>query len=574
MLSAASQWKVLCLTMKKRWLWITGGVIIVVLLALVALPFLIDVNRFKPQLEAEASAGLGRTVKVGDLSLSILSGRVIARDVEIADDPAFSQSPFLTAKSVRIGVELKPLIFNRQLAVRRIVIEQPEIHLLQAADGTFNFSTLGKSAQLGSMTPGDAPPPLTVARFNVDHGTLTMAKLNSAGAAKIFSMYSDVNVAVTDFSRTSPFHFVVTTNLPGGGDANFNGAVGPLRFENLVSTPFDASAKVHDLNISAFGFIDSKSGISGKLDMDGKVGSDGSTATASGTFTGSSMTFGPGGRPSPRAISIQNNVAIDLTTQAIQVTQSDISVGKAKFQMTGTVQNKGDAKVLNLKLIGKNVPIDELQAVMPSVPVRLPLNSHLRGGTLSINFTITGPMASPVITGPVQVADTTLVGYNLGEQIGSAAGFAGKAISNPDTYIKSMTCVTTATLAGSKSTDIFTDIPSVATSTGSGTATPDGKLHYEILSYPTSGVAGSLIKMANVGEGKGAIPVTIEGTVAKPIFVTDTKAAAKSIVGQTAKGVVSNAKQAISGLFKKKDKDPNKQAPNKQAPNKPDKDKQ
>jgi hypothetical protein len=60
--------------------------------------------------------------------------------------------------------------------------------------------------------------------------------------------------------------------------------------------------------------------------------------------------------------------------------------------------------------------------------------------------------------------------------------------------------------------------------------------------------------MANVGDGKGAIPVTIEGTVEKPIFVTDTAGAAKSIVGQTAKGIISEAGQAISGLFKKKDK--------------------
>ena len=550
--------------MKKRWLFITAAVIVVFLLVLVALPFLIDVNRFKPQLEAQASAGLGRTVKVGDLSLSILSGRVVARDVEVTDDPAFSQSPFLTAKSVRIGVELKPLIFSRQLIVSRIVIEQPEIHLLKAADGTFNFSTLGKSSQLAQMTPGENTPPLTVARFNVDHGTLTFAHLNSAGAASVFSMFSDLNVEVTDFSRTSQFHFLVTTKLPGGGDANFNGEVGPLRFENVASTPFDAAATIHDMNISAYGLIDSKSGISGNLDMDGKVASDGSTATANGKFTASSMTFGPGGRPSPRAITIQSNVGMDLSTQSLTITQADVAVGKANFQMTGTIQSQGDKKTLNLRLTGKSVPIDELQAVMPSVPVRLPLNSHLRGGTLSINFTITGPMTSPVISGPVQVADTTLVGYNLGEQIGSAAVFAGKTISNPDTYIKSMTCVTTATLAGSKSTNIFSDIPSVATSTGSGTATPDGKLHYDILSYPTSGIAGGLVKMANVGDGKGAIPVTIEGTVEKPIFVTDTKAAAKSIVGQTAKGIVSQAGNVFSGLFKKKDKDPNK----------PDKDKQ
>ena len=563
MLSTTSQRKAPCLMMKKRWLWIAGGVIVIALVALAALPFLIDVNRFRPQLEAEASGDLGRTVKLGNLSLSLLSGTVIAQDIEIADDPAFSQSAFLKATSVKIGVELKPLLFSRQLKVNRIVIDQPQINLLKAADGTFNFSTLGKSSDTGQIAPSSNQSPLanqpslSVSRFKVNDGTLTVAQLNSSSKPLV---YSNVNIVVTDFSPSSQFHFQIATRLPGDGNATFSGKVGPIRYASVTSTPFEATASVHDLKISAYRFIDPKSGIAGQVNVEGKVASDGSTATATGIFTGSSMIFGPGGKPSPKVITIQNKVEVDLIAQSLKITQSDISIGNAKFQMTGTIQGQDERRALNLQLTGKNVHIDDLQAVLSSVPVRLPEGSHLRGGTLSVNFKITGPLASPVISGPVQVADTTLVGYNLGAQIGSLASFAGKAISNPDTYVKSMSCETTATLAGSTSTDIQADIPSVATSTGSGTASPDGTLHYEILSYPTSGLAGSLIKMSNVGNGKGAIPITIEGTVAHPIYVANTGAAARSIVGQTAKGVASKTGHAISGLFsKKKDKDKEKQ---------------
>src|SRR6202041_277551 len=106
------------------------------------------------QLEAQASAALGRDVKLGDLSLSILSGKVVAKDIEIADDPAFSQSAFLKAKSVKIEIELKPLIFSRQLNLTGIVIDRPQINLLKAADGTYNFSTLGNSSVPVQTTPG------------------------------------------------------------------------------------------------------------------------------------------------------------------------------------------------------------------------------------------------------------------------------------------------------------------------------------------------------------------------------------------------------------------------------------
>src|SRR5262245_17603685 len=91
--------------LKKRWVRIAGIVVGVLLLLLIALPFLINVNSFRPQIESQASTALGREVKLGDLSLSILSGTVGVDDIRIADDPAFSKSPFVTAKSLNVGVE-------------------------------------------------------------------------------------------------------------------------------------------------------------------------------------------------------------------------------------------------------------------------------------------------------------------------------------------------------------------------------------------------------------------------------------------------------------------------------------
>ena len=64
-------------------------------------------------------------------------------NVSIADDPAFSKSPFITAKSLKVGVELMPLIFSKTLNVTGIVLDEPKITLLKAANGTWNFSSLG-----------------------------------------------------------------------------------------------------------------------------------------------------------------------------------------------------------------------------------------------------------------------------------------------------------------------------------------------------------------------------------------------------------------------------------------------
>ena len=113
----------------KRIALIVGALVALLLVAALALPFLIDPNSFRPMLESRLTQALGREVKLGDLKLSILSGSVTANDLSIADDPAYSRTPFVQAKSLAIGVELWPLIASRQLHVTGLTIDQPAITL-------------------------------------------------------------------------------------------------------------------------------------------------------------------------------------------------------------------------------------------------------------------------------------------------------------------------------------------------------------------------------------------------------------------------------------------------------------
>ena len=132
--------------MNKNILKIVGIVIAALFVIAIALPFFINVNNYRPQIESNLSSALGRPVKVGDLSLSILSGSVEANQLSIADDPKFSNTSFIQAKSLKVGVELMPLIFSRQLNVTHLAIEKPQIALLRNREGIWNFSSLGNQA--------------------------------------------------------------------------------------------------------------------------------------------------------------------------------------------------------------------------------------------------------------------------------------------------------------------------------------------------------------------------------------------------------------------------------------------
>ena len=109
----------------KRILKIIAIVVAVLIVIAIAIPFFIDANTFRPTLESDLTTALGRQVKVGNLSLSLLSGAVSADDISIADDPAFSKSAFVQAKSLKVGVEMMPLIFSKQLNVTELTLNQP-----------------------------------------------------------------------------------------------------------------------------------------------------------------------------------------------------------------------------------------------------------------------------------------------------------------------------------------------------------------------------------------------------------------------------------------------------------------
>src|ERR1051326_5201718 len=156
----------------KRLLTIFGIVIAVLVLVILVAPLFINVDSFRPDLEKKLSTALNRKVQIGKLDASILSGGASATDISMADDPAFNQGPFLRASSVKIGVELMPLIFHKQLNVTSITVQKPEITLLKNAAGKWNYSTLGAATnQPGSPEPaGKSAPEISIAKFEIVDG--------------------------------------------------------------------------------------------------------------------------------------------------------------------------------------------------------------------------------------------------------------------------------------------------------------------------------------------------------------------------------------------------------------------
>ena len=561
----------------KRILKIGAIVLAILIVILIALPFLINVNSFRPKIEASASDALGRKVAVGNLSLSILTGSVTADNISIAEDPAFGTQPFVTAKSLKVGVEIMPLITSKQLNVTEITLEQPQITLLKNAENKWNFSSLGGSTTKASSAPSNSAPSssapstsapsssgssgtgnLSVGKLSVTDGKLIVGKANSNAKPHV---YDKVNITVSNFSPTSQFPFRLTANLPAGGNADISGQAGPINATDAAKTPFEAKVKVNDMDIVASGFIDPASGIAGLANFDGTLTSNGTMAKAVGTFTGNKLQFSPKGSPAQRTVVIKHTVDVDLDHNSGTITQGDVEIGKALAHLTGTFKTEGETQVVNMKLDAPNMPVEELEAMLPALGVVLPSGSQLKGGTLSADLGITGPVDKLVITGPVKLSNSKLAGFDLGQKLGALSTFAGKAASNPDTTIENFSTNARVSPEGTQANNLNLNVPAIGVITGAGTVSPAGALAFKMLAQLHGGVAGGLGEAISGGKG---IPFSIAGTTSKPEFVPDIKGLAGGLAGGALQGALGSGKlggtkandavNALGGLLGKKKK--------------------
>jgi len=548
----------------KRALKIIGIVVAVILLVVIALPFLVNVNSFRPKLESELSSALGRQVKVGNLSLSFLSGSVSAEDLSISDDPAFSKDPFIRAKALKVGVEVMPLIFSKILHITDVTLDRPEISLLRDAAGKWNFSSLGNKSEAATKPAAPESPSstanLSVSKVDVKDGRLSVNRANSSIKPHV---YDNVNISVRDFSLTSQFPFTMAANLPAGGSLKLDGKAGPINSSDVSASPLEAQVHVKGLDLAASGFVDPSTGIAGLADFDGTLSSDGKLARTSGTLKADKLKLASKGSPAGRPVEIKYATDYDLQKQSGTLTQGDVSLGKALAKLTGTYQSQGESTLLNMKLNADGMPVDDLQAMLPALGIILPSGSSLQGGTLSANLGIAGPADKLVITGPIRLAQTKLARFNLASKMSAISALSGTQTGS-DTSIQNLSTDARVAPEGVRTQNINLTIPALGTVTGDGTISPGGALNYKMNASLSGGAVTGLTQLAGIGGKGGSIPFFIQGTTSDPKFMPDVEGMVGSqlkgglgglLGGQKGKNPSGNsAVDALGGLFGKKKK--------------------
>jgi AsmA protein len=516
-----------------------------------AIPLFVNANTFRPTIEKRLSAALSRKVTLGDLSLSLTKGRLEANNLAIADDPKFGQTPFFTAKRLHIGVQMKPLIFHHELLVRSFEVDAPQIHLIRAEDGTWNFSTLSHGADSLNTTRPTTLPDLPVDRIIIKDGTATVETLP---LQKNPQVYDHLDVQLEHFSLAQSFPFMANASLPADGKVEVSGTVGPINPRDAAFTNFDTQIKIQHLDPVAAGYIDANAGISMIAGLDAHVVSDGTNVTSDGKVHAERLILLKGGKAAPYPLNLSYQVVHSLKSNSGQVSDLVFQTGAIAIHIKGNYQLAANVPVFDLKLLAQSVPIDDLQALMPAVGVKLPNGATLKGGTLSADFTIKGSPTDNVIVGSYEIKNTKLVGYDLGSKIAGIAALGG--IKTGDTTVIDISRANVRiTKSGSESTKIYSVLPALGESTGSGTVSPSGELNFHLISKVTSAkglnkVGVNLLTKLNSTSDAAkpstatGIPISITGTAEEPVITAD--------VNGLVKGNAATLKKKLSKLFGKK----------------------
>ena len=540
-----------------KFLRIIGIVLAVVLLAALALPFLIDGNQFRPALEDRLTAALGREVKIGEIKLSLFSGGASASDITIADDPAFRKEPFLRAKSLAVGVELWPLIISRQLNVTSLTVDQPEIALIQSAGGDWNFSSLGgkapASAAKSASPVSSKSTDLSVKLVKISKGRLL---LNNGAKSKPRTL-ENVNIELRDFSAASSFPFSLAADVAGRGSLKLEGKAGPIPQADVIATPFELTLAIKSLDLAGSGFAQPSSGIGGIVSLDGNAASNGRAVNIKGKLKADNLKLAKGGSPAKRAVEVDLALAHDLAKQGGTVERCAVHIGAALANLNGTYRLNEESPVISLKLVGSKMALTELATILPALDVVLPAGSAIERGTLSVDLASLGPIDRLLTSGSIDVDDARLNNFDLGSKMKTIQQLAGIQ-GEPRTTIQTLTAGVAASPEGTIVRDIRVVAPAVGELTGSGTVSPQHALNFQMRAVVK---ASSHILTAIGQKGDLTIPFTIAGTSSDPSFRPDVKGAAKETLQQYTKDpskAIDTAKGILDMFRKPKNPPPQK----------------
>ena len=382
--------------MGRKILYIVGGLIAVLVLIALILPFVIDVNQFRPQIESvQPIAPLNRKGRHRQYRSVDFLRSVSVQDIAVSTTRAFgNKTLFLTAKSVTVGVELMPLIFLAGAACdQQLTTTRPQVVLAALALGAPEFldarrkAAAKPSASSGTGNPSggcwnsNAAPSVSVQHFDLTNGKITIGDVGSDENERIrcrkpkwlpdLSVHHTVSLSAigqNSGQRQPQAQRKRRAFEPDGRAAD------PFRRRLFDLQNFDALSR----RIRTFLVPASRRAAMSLLGKSSKI-SDGQKLTSKGKIQASKLQLVAGGSPAKKALDVDYGTrTYVLKTASGTLNQGDVHIGSALAHLTGTFGGTAEAMSIQMKLDGQNMPATDLEAMLPALEASTRLLRRLR----------------------------------------------------------------------------------------------------------------------------------------------------------------------------------------------------
>lgn len=233
---------------KYRALRVIAGILAVLALAVLALVLFVDIGRYRPRLETEASRVLGLDVKIrGEMKIEyFLPFGVSLADIHVSRHGA----TVVRVERMRTGLKILPLLWGR-VRIREVELIRPQLFLLRTASGPFDFERyITRPFRTARETlPGTFD---SVDRLSVSGGTVSYASKDSSIRAEV----DGLDLAIRDITfREPPGEDLFRTVSFSGTVKTARTAVGTWEASALAweMTGKDGNYEIHPITLQAFG---------------------------------------------------------------------------------------------------------------------------------------------------------------------------------------------------------------------------------------------------------------------------------------------------------------------------------
>lgn len=201
-------------TGKKVALTIAIIVVVVIIIAAVAIPLLINVDRYRPQVAAEIQQATGKPAQIGKLALTIFPQVAIRVDDFALENPAgFPSGDVVKAKKIYVVVQPGALL-HHQVEIKSLELNDLTLNLLENTQGKWNFENPPASAANNNPPASGQGSSFTlgvISKVTVSNAQMSAASLLPSGAPG--PALVDVHDANIDLNQVNLSAFTNTASL-------------------------------------------------------------------------------------------------------------------------------------------------------------------------------------------------------------------------------------------------------------------------------------------------------------------------------------------------------------------------